>query len=277
MDEKLLSYPWELMYDGEFFCLQHRMGRVVNSAEADPAPAYDEHWQPLEQMGVLLIEVSRTERRDDYQHAPLKQAEIEADAIQTILQRIGIECVHLKNEHATHENVVKTLFGMKKFKIIHFCGHAQVDRQSPENSNLILYNKPLMTEVITLAFGETRPILCFINACQSASEDGPDPHRRSVYTIGRSFLQTGAYVLGTRWKIDDCAAKVFAEMFYTSLLQRGQPIGEAVRVARLACKDQVPHDLGWASYVYYGDPRIRFKSETGRPTDQVPALHSEAG
>src|SRR5262249_36060093 len=130
-----------------------------------------------------------------------------------------------------------------------------------------------------------RPILCFINACESALEGAPnacesalegapDPSHLHVYNIGRWFLRTGAYLLGSRWKIHDLSAEAFARTFYRSLLKDAQPIGEAVRLARLACKQEVPYDLGWASYVFYGDPRIRFKRDAEGVPDAGPSAQN---
>jgi CHAT domain-containing protein len=261
MDESLLTYPWELMYDDEFYCLKHKMGRVVNSPGADPPSTEGTDWwgNRLEDFRVLLIDVSQTEIRGDYQYKRLDQAKIEADAIQGILGNpdLGVECVRLSNEEATREKVLNTL-NEGRFKIVHFCGHGVLDAQNPRNSSLALFDAHATTRVITRMFSQTRPLLCFINACESTADTGLDPNRPTVYTIGRAFLQTGAYVLGSRWKIDDQAARKFAESFYRSLLCDGDPVGEAVRVARRAL---FPTDLGWASYVFYGDPRVRFERE----------------
>lgn len=275
MDEELLTYPWELMYDNDnYYCLKHKMGRVVNSPGYDPPPPEGTDWwgNRLEDFRVLIIDVGRTEQKTNYRHPPLDQAKIEGDAIQKILgdERLGVQCVRLSDEEATLERVKNTLYehsiADKHFKIIHYCGHGAIDRANPSSSSLMLFDDPVTTRVIAKAFGESRPLLCFVNACESVDEMITDPAQPSVYTIGRAFLQTGAYVLGSRWKINDLAARAFAERFYSALLVESEAVGEAVRLARLACREELkvsaPGDLGWASYVYYGDPRIRFERDS---------------
>ena len=109
MDEALLAYPWELMYDGEFYCLKHSIGRVVNSAEPGPPPMDEYRWwgARLENFKVLLIDVARTEKRENYKYETLKAAEKEADTIEELLadETLGVKCVRLSNEYATFENV----------------------------------------------------------------------------------------------------------------------------------------------------------------------------
>jgi CHAT domain-containing protein len=266
MDEALLSYPWELMHDGQdFYCLRHSIGRVVNSVEEEPPPMEDTDWwgNRLENFRVLLIDVARTEKKPGYNYDPLPQAEIEGDTIENFLldERLGIKCERLSNEKATYRKVMDALYKSDSYKIIHFCGHASVDDKDPESSSLVLFDKPMETRVIATGVKETRPILCFVNACETAPSMADQPKRYRVYDIGRAFLQTGAYLLGTRWKIEDNSASAFARTFYSALLGDGKPIGEAVLEGRLACKREVPMDLGWGAYVLYGDPRVRFKRE----------------
>jgi CHAT domain-containing protein len=73
-------------------------------------------------------------------------------------------------------------------------------------------------------------------------------------------MEAESYLLGSRWKLSDKAAPVFATSFYKALLEEWKPIGEAVVAARKACRQaSMPDDVGWASYVYYGDPRLGFE------------------
>jgi hypothetical protein len=63
-----------------------------------------------------------------------------------------------------------------------------------------------------------------------------------------------------RWKINDGAAATFAESFYRKLLTEEQPLGLVIRDARIGCKARMPEDdFSWASYIYYGDPRLYFR------------------
>ena len=60
--------------------------------------------------------------------------------------------------------------------------------------------------------------------------------------------------------VGDAAAAAFADTFYRKLLLEGQPLGQVIRDARKDCKTQMPdYDFSWASYIFYGDPRLCFR------------------
>jgi CHAT domain-containing protein len=104
-------------------------------------------------------------------------------------------------------------------------------------------------------------VLFFINGCESTVGRGSGnewKNRYDIFGLARAFLETGAYLLDSRWKVNDKGAAKFAQAFYKEILEE-QPFGKAVRKARQVCKESSPaDDFAWASYVYYGDPRIRF-------------------
>src|SRR5436190_445495 len=58
VDERLLSYPWELLHDGgEYLCLKHNIGRFVNGERA-AIPRFQDPWdKELETVRVLIISV----------------------------------------------------------------------------------------------------------------------------------------------------------------------------------------------------------------------------
>ena len=111
-------------------------------------------------------------------------------------------------------------------------------------------------------FGQNPPILCFINACETGKSGVPAAsptwkRRYNIYGVARAFLETGSYLLGSRWKLSDDAGMSFATTFYDSLFKKGESLGRAVMEARAACKSTAAdNDFGWASYVLYGDPRV---------------------
>jgi len=131
---------------------------------------------------------------------------------------------------------------------------------------MVLHDGILTTGVMS-QFLRHAPILAFINGCETARSDDaipaadPSTDERSfvqmtrVFGIARPFLNKGSYVLGTRWRVSDTAASAFAEVFYKSVLG-GAPIGGAITDGRKAAYAKDPSDLSWASYVFYGDPRL---------------------
>jgi hypothetical protein len=114
-------------------------------------------------------------------------------------------------------------------------------------------------------------VLCFVNACETTSPPEQDPaddddgavldwdRQYDIFGLARSFLESGAYLLGSRWLLPDQPAALFAKTFYTHLLELGEPIGKAITEGRRKVRKEHPDDISWASYIYYGDPRVCFK------------------
>jgi tetratricopeptide (TPR) repeat protein len=69
-------------------------------------------------------------------------------------------------------------------------------------------------------------------------------------------------VVAAGWAVDDDAAEIFANSFYSALLA-GQPFIAAVGQAREDTWSRVPHSKTWAAYQCYGDPNWVFRRGTG--------------
>jgi hypothetical protein len=259
MDEALLSYPWELMHDGEdFLCLKHAVGRFVNGAsaqpfDAKPAPSWGTRFGPLT---ILVIAVPESKVLPG---RPLPWATKEAKAIVDALAPlpgIKVEVLPSAGKKATFNQVFQAL-SSGRYHIVHFCGHARFNDKDPYLSSLVLYDKEMTTGQVLGFFSKAPPVLCFINACESGlAKDGRKTF--DTYGLARAFLETGTYLIGSRWEVADEVAATFAPQFYAALLKEGQPLGMAVQDARRACKEKAPDDFAWASYVFYGDPRVCF-------------------
>ena len=74
--------------------------------------------------------------------------------------------------------------------------------------------------------------IVILNACQSASEQGPDS------SIVRAIVEAGVSIaVGMRYQILESAAEIFTETFYRSLLARNQSIHAAVHAARFTMRN----------------------------------------
>lgn len=266
-DEKLLPVPWELMCSREgFTCLRHAMGRYVN------LPVQSDLTRTLDLQGdlkVLILCVPQPQPSvGDYER--LREAESEFETLTTLLVDRGVDCVPLQADEATKEKVIRLLRDDQHFTIIHFTGHGHIDEKDPRRSGLVLFNGILTTGVIS-KFVRHAPVLAFINGCETArtqvgavSEEADQPielplsHLTRVFGIARPFLDQGSYVLGTRWRVGDSSAARFARSFYGALLD-GDAIGKAIMKGRNTIYDPESSDLSWASYVFYGDPRLVFQ------------------
>jgi CHAT domain len=280
-DEGLLHFPWELMHDGEdFICLKHFVGRYVNllrTPEANgrtlPEPGSD-----LGELRMLVIGVPSPRPQGDRVFAPLPAVQREIETIVTTLARIGVEPAYLAGPDATRKNVLRAL--RSQYHLIHFSGHAAFDPADPQRSALVLDDADISVGALTSALAEQRSVLCVVNACETTRSGGAttdddsiaDPlswrDQYNIYGLARAFLENGAYLLGSRWKLPDESAQRFTEAFYTSLLGQGAPIGSAITTAREAVRrSAAADDFSWASYVYYGDPRMCFKRTVDEPAE----------
>jgi CHAT domain-containing protein len=266
MDEALLHLPWELMHDGHnFLCLKHALGRFVNAdvpmASMAQLPSI-RLGSAAETLSVLLICVPAPEPREDGTiYDPLPEAEAETDALVDILSEQGAIPSILKKRDATFDGVWDAL-SRNQYHIIHYSGHAHFDDEHPYRSGLVLQDTDMTTGELKTTISQHPPILCFINGCETgrATTDSSLKQSLNIYGLARAFLDTGAYLIGSRWKVNDRSAAKFAEAFYASLVAEGTSMGNAIIDARQACRRAVPEDVfGWSSYVFYGDPRVCFR------------------
>jgi CHAT domain-containing protein len=264
IDEPLIELAWELLHDGsDFLCLKHRVARFVNMARESPqAGSPPDPWTegPL---SVLIVSVPIPQQRNGLQFGLLTSAQKETEAIVRIIDDLGPAAKKktLIGPEATAEAVWEELFQGERYHIVHFSGHAYFDADNPSNSSLMLFDKDMDAAEIMAAFGKKPPVLSFMNGCETAAMPGADTQNRlDVFSLARAFLDTGCYFIGNRWKVNDDAAATFAETFYRKLLLEEQPLGQVIRDARIECRTKLADDdFSWASYVYYGDPRLYFR------------------
>src|SRR5918995_3841356 len=105
-----------------------------------------------------------------------------------------------------------------------------------------------------------------VNGCETAPAVPPPDAAGSawdaqfaLFGLARAFLESGAYVLGTRWRLPDVSGLGFARHFYRMLLNERAPFGRAISEARRTLLAEDPEDISWASYIYWGDPRVYFR------------------
>ncbi len=266
IDESMLHLPWELMHDGEdYICLKNACGRFVNSRSPDQTMRQQAQTNPLgttlDKLCVLIISVPKPlDRPNGTRYDALPEAGAEFDALMTTFTQAGLEPKTLRGKEATFDNVYDALSDTKsQYQIIHYIGHAYFNDKSPFLSSLVLYDQDMTTGQIQGALSDHPPILCFINGCESAkSWDAAEKQNHfDIYGLAKAILNTGAYMIGNRWPVNDITASTFSRLFYSALFIEKKAIGWAIVQARKGCKRDHPNDVfGWASYIYYGDPRV---------------------
>jgi CHAT domain-containing protein len=266
VDEALLEYPWELLHDGtEFLCLKHSIGRFVNVTKAAIPNRNRLEMMSVKPLSVLVIGVGAPQPRvtaaGPVKYDPLPGVGQETKAVADAIMELGqdADVLSLNGAGATWQAVANALKA-NRYHIIHYSGHASFDSSTPFNSSLALHDRDMTTGHIR-NFCKQPPVLFFVNGCESTVARGAGSEwkdRYDIFGLARAFLETGAYLLGSRWKVGDQGAAKFAQALYAELLQE-KPIGRAIREARCAFRKANPNDFSWASYVYYGDPRLRFR------------------
>jgi len=98
----------------------------------------------------------------------------------------------------------------------------------------------------------------FSNACETGLLSPAQGAEGVLWTgVAGSFLAGGAVnYLGSMWPVFDDGSRRIAQFFYERLCA-GEPIGEALRQARLDAYER--GDPTWAAYVLFGCPRNRLR------------------
>lgn len=248
IDEKLIMYPWELMYDGtDFLALKSILGRAIISKKRNLPP--QKGWLRDGKIQILLIGVSKSKNEETL---PWVKSEVE-NLKQILKQYPYIDIDVLLDEEATFTEVIGRIG--KNYDFIHFAGHAFYDEKSPEKSGLILFDETLEAREIKNII-KNPPCLVFLNACSSAKIEQrslKQKYANFVQSLSLAFIENGSQVIGSIWPISDEPAAEFCEEFYLKFFS-GSEIGESLRFAKKKIYEKSKGDLTWASYVLYGDP-----------------------
>lgn len=182
----------------------------------------------------------------------LKAAQEEAAFVES-LRRAGRQVTRVKASFLGVTEEMKR----GKYDAWHFSGHARASPSGDANeASIELCEREKLTPADVT--GEVANVnvprpLVFLNGCQAAQGG------LTLTGIGGwadRFVRGGgaggaAAFIGTYWAIDDAIASAFARALYPRLLE-GQPIGAAVREARLSVKQD--GDPTWLAYTVYADP-----------------------
>lgn len=246
--------PWELMHDGkEFLCLKRMFARMPTGQTfprrtRDDAPASDRARR------VLLISSGRD--------TDLPQAVEEVRELEKIFTDMEAKVVTITGDEVTSARLTDELC-LGGHDIVHYAGHAGFDPEHPEHSHLLLPNGEHFRAERVQRLLEGHPIV-FLNACES-SRSGEEPTDGSTAStlaqsqgLANAFVYGGAQAcVGSLWPVFDDTARAFAREFYRQLISRSEPVGEALRLARIICKAQQQDRSTWAAYALYGDPAYR--------------------
>lgn len=265
IDDSLVHIPWELLYVGDdFLCRRFSTGRMIDAHRSFAKSSGRTLDGPLS-MWILANPEGN-----------LAGSEREG--------RMICDAVDMQNRQGKDPMIYATLWSGSKITadavsekirnhdFVHYPGHAEYNSENPGESGWKLAGDNFTADRVTEMIGGKMPAFVFSNACQSArTEEWKD----GDFSMVNAFLTAGvAHYLGTFWKIMDEPGGRFASDFYGHLLS-GKTIGESVRLSRNTAIDTYGSDsVGWASYLLYGDPTVRY-FPAGQ-TDETAEKHGHA-
>ncbi len=183
---------------------------------------------------------------------PLAGARQEARTVAALYPRREL----LVGKSATRAAVVGSL---GRHEVLHFAGHAVVNRANPERSSLPLADDPhsegallLGTEIASFDLRRTHTVV--LSGCETAggrvlAGEGP-------LSLAHAFLAAGVpTVVASLWPISDQPAVPLVTAFHRRL-RNGEPPAAALRAAQLAALRSSQRDLqspsAWASFQAFG-------------------------
>jgi len=260
IDDHLVHIPWELMCIGDqFLCERFCMGRIVKTRqdiiESEERPLHTpvKMWIVADPKNDLAFARQEGKYIRDY-----------IDDINTENEKLVINA-----EFNTRVDSSELKEKIRHFDMIHYTGHSFYDPKAPENSGWKLTTNYFTAKEIVKMSGTQMPQFIFSNACQSARTDKWETDHlieKGSYGLANSFMLSGVkHYIGTSWDINDGAGSEFTVEFYRQLFN-GETIGRSMNEARKMLMDPDDFDICWASYVLYGDPRVRyFNAENDQP------------
>ena len=261
LDGYTANLPWELLLaDDKPLALSTRMVRQLQS------PRYrNQVRQTLEKRAYVIGNPSTEGFNKVFADGPsrkapealdgLEGAGNEAQTVVNVLRQYGYDCEEaIGGEKAV--DIINKLY-RSLYRIVHIAAHGVYDEKTRDGgyrSGVVLSDGLLITAAEIGAM-ETVPDLVFLNCCHLAKADArPVAFNRLAYSISRELIEMGVRaVVAAGWAVDDGAARVFAEEFYSQIL-RNRPFGDAVFAARSRTHEEFPGLNTWGAYQAYGDP-----------------------
>jgi hypothetical protein len=149
--------------------------------------------------------------------------------------------------------VLACLRGNPEADLVHFAVHGKLDLTGMQDG-IIMNDRSALDPLSILGVENGRPRLAFVNACQVGQSQEMLGDTAGVVP---SLIQIGAQgVIAPLWKVDDTAAREFAERFYSAVFA-GRPVPEVLaeeRARALAAVDSPESTV--LAYLFFGHPRL---------------------
>ncbi|MCB0556535.1 MAG: CHAT domain-containing protein [Phaeodactylibacter sp.] len=254
LDPKTAEYPWELLYDPSRDEQQPAAVRagMIRQLKTDDYRLNVEN--TVERTALVIGDPLLNDPR--FQQLP--GAWEEAKMVGSLLKTGPFQVTQSLQDDDVR---VFTVLFKQNYKIIHLAGHGVFNEPKDTDdiaaSGMVLENGTLLSPAVINRMRQV-PELVFINCCHLGAADAEAEHlanrNKLAANLGTQLIRMGVRaVVAAGWAVNDQAAKTFARVFYTEMLQE-TPFGEAVRLARLATYMKHPANNTWGAYQCYGDP-----------------------
>ena len=262
IDDAYKDIPWELMlesvYAGE---IPFRVGRSIVSQQEphNIKPPV----RGIRKVKALLI----GDPTDDLDEARYEVRNLNARLCRD--HRFDDPDVLIGSEQCQRIRLLNAL-ASGKYGLVHYSGHTRFEE---EQSAWQLKDGKITTDMLTNAVQMAPPAFIFSSSCESAAgaEAQPIQYEDQTFDLPGAFLQAGveAYI-GTLWGVDSLAARLFSEKFYDAFLSGEHNLGECLRRAKWARKQQEEREglINWLAFILYGNPHTM-------PGDLFPALRRQ--
>ncbi|MDK3071550.1 CHAT domain-containing protein [Sedimentitalea sp. JM2-8] len=276
LDEHTAVYPWELMEDD--FRTYEFVGARRTAEDDDEA---GEENKPMVIRAPVIRKLITSGPR--IPRASGTRALVVGDPKSNLSpldgarrEALGVAQL-LKENNWTVEDIIRPENGfdiiksimLRPSRLIHLAGHGVYGSGAHEQTGMVL-GEGLYLTVAEIEQMRYVPELVFLNCCHLGHSG------RNVSEIAASlsvaFIKRGVRaVIAAGWEVDDKAAMLFAETFYTAMLD-GVRFGRAIHLARRRVFEEHPDKNTWGAYQCYGDPSYKFDEtadDSAHETDEI--------
>jgi hypothetical protein len=278
VDQHSARYPWEMLRDqfqGDNRPITADMG-LLRQLRMD---AYLTNDADNATSGIALVV---GDPHSDF--PPLPGAQMEAEAVQQVLERQGLRSELLNG--ASGVDILKRIL-LSDCQLLHLAGHGvfdwvpdpsdiDADSGEPQAYTGMVLGDGIYFGPQTVKSIRHLPEFVFINCCHLGNvgdkyqQLSADRHRLAA-NLGTQFIANGVKaVIAAGWAVNDQAAQAFAETFYGAFVTEGGSFGESVLLARQHTYAEFPRINTWGAYQCYGEPHFRLSGE-GRGRRSTPA------
>ncbi|MEA2589920.1 MAG: hypothetical protein QOH66_2847, partial [Actinomycetota bacterium] len=241
---ELMALPWEFLYDRPNFLALRLDTPVVRHLDLP------RRRRPMRVQGPLRI-LGMVSSPSGY---PRLDTEKEVRVIETALQRLterGLVEVEWMTAATLRELQARLGQRERSFHVFHYIGHGDYD-SAGQGGELVLEDRQGRPQMVTGA--ELGTILCdhksmrlaVLNACEGARTSAIDPFAGVATSLVEREIPA---VIAMQFDITDGAAIIFAEEFYSALVE-GYPVDLAVVQARKALYAEGT-DIEWGTPVLF--------------------------